>query len=404
LEEDRRYGPRPIDIDILLYADLTLDTPDLVIPHAALHERAFALVPLADVAPDVAHPRLGKSIRELCAAVDASGVVLREHGLLTGYNRDIQSERPHAAIGLDRVGLSDVRRLVRLTSRGRPEFLPATMHLAVDLSADCKGAHMSRFSIAVEETLDEALQKTAPNIETLSLDIARELLKAQGAMRAEVKVEAEFPLSRRTPVSGFLSQELYTLTGIAAATKSRNVQLLGVAADGMTACPCAQELIRDRAEKRLTEEGFDAQAIQRIFNAVPVATHNQSGRGELLITAHPSIRAEDLVHLVEASMSSEIYGILKRPDEYFVVNRAHRNPKFVEDVVRDMLVHVAEGYPELPDDTFLHARQTNMETIHRHNVFAERCALLGDIRSQLAGQQTPERPLTLNTWINDRLR
>ena len=402
-ENGVRYGPRPIDIDILLYADKVLDTEQLVIPHPLLHERAFALIPLSDVASELVHPRLGQTIRELCAAVDSSGVAAKPHGLLSGYHRDVQSETPQVTLGLDRVGLTDVRRLVRLTSRGRPEYLPATMNLAIDLAGDCKGAHMSRFSIAVEEALNETLQQTAPNIETLSLDIARELLKAQGAMRAEVTVQAEFPLSRRTPVSGLLSQEIYTLTGIAAATEGREVQLLGVAADGMTACPCAQELVRDRARTRLREENFDDQEITRILQAVPTATHNQSGRGELLMTAAPSIRAEELVHIVEASMSSEIYEILKRPDEYFVVNRAHRNPKFVEDVVRGMLAYVAEIYAELPDDTFVRARQTNMETIHKHNVFAERCALLGDVRAQLGGKQIRSPQMTLNTWINSRL-
>ena len=70
---------------------------------------------------------------------------------------------------------------------------------------------------------------------------------------------------------------------------------------------------------------------------VPLATHSQRGQGTLVVSAHPDVSADDLVRIVEASMSSEIYELLKRPDEFFVVNRAHQNPKFVEDVVRDML-------------------------------------------------------------------
>ncbi len=75
------YGPRVIDIDILLYDDLILDTPTLILPHPRLHERAFVLAPLADIAPDLVHPRLGKSMRDLLAAADRTGVKLFQPGV-----------------------------------------------------------------------------------------------------------------------------------------------------------------------------------------------------------------------------------------------------------------------------------------------------------------------------------
>ncbi len=70
-----RYGPRLIDLDLLFYDDLVLDSPSLVLPHPRLHERAFVLVPLADLAPDLLHPRLGQTVRQLLAAVDTTGIV-----------------------------------------------------------------------------------------------------------------------------------------------------------------------------------------------------------------------------------------------------------------------------------------------------------------------------------------
>jgi len=77
-----RYGPRQIDIDILFYDDLILETPALILPHPRLHERAFVLAPLADIAPDLLHPRLGKSVRELLAEADRTGVELFQSGIL----------------------------------------------------------------------------------------------------------------------------------------------------------------------------------------------------------------------------------------------------------------------------------------------------------------------------------
>lgn len=398
-----RFGPRPIDLDILLYDDVILEEEDPIVPHPRLHTRAFVLVPLAEIAPDVRHPKLNKTILELSRKVPTEGVKLKEHGLLSGYTRDIQEERPGIPLGLDKVGLTNVKRVIRLTSTGRSESLSSDISLSVDLSSETKGTHMSRFTVAVEEALNEALQNAAPSVEELSLRIARRLVKTQGAQRADVTIRTQFPLSRRTPVSGYRSQEIYELGGIAAATHNREARLITVAAHGMTACPCAQEMLRDRAGDRLRDEGFGADEISRILAAVPLASHNQIGYGELTMSAAPSIRAEDLVHIIEASMSSETYGILKRPDEYFVVNKAHRNPKFVEDVLRDMLAHVADMYEELPDDTFVHARQTNRETIHKHDVCADRSTTLGYIRRELAGGITVPPRITLEEWISSRL-
>ena len=92
-------------------------------------------------------------------------------------------------------------------------------------------------------------------------------------------------------------------------------------------------------------------------------------------------------------MSSEIYELMKRPDELAVVEKAHANPRFVEDCVREMMRQVVEGYADLPGETFVMARQENLETIHRHNVVAERYGTLADLRAELAdGEQRRHRP------------
>jgi GTP cyclohydrolase-4 len=170
----------------------------------------------------------------------------------------------------------------------------------------------------------------------------------------------------------------------------------------MMACPCAQEMVRSQAEARLREQGLSPELTEQVLSLVPVATHNQRGRGRLLVGADRPLRAEDLVEIVEGAMSSENYDLLKRPDELFVVEKAHRHPRFVEDTVREMLRNFVNTYPELPDDAYVHARQVNMETIHKHDVFAQRGGRLGEIRGELLDGR-PRGSTALQAWLAAQL-
>jgi GTP cyclohydrolase I/GTP cyclohydrolase-4 len=171
----------------------------------------------------------------------------------------------------------------------------------------------------------------------------------------------------------------------------------------MTACPCAQEMVAGVARERLAAGGFDAEQIEAAIEAVPIATHNQRGIGTLHIgcpEGGPSwIDAPELLRIVESSMSSEIYELMKRPDELSVVEKAHAQPRFVEDCVREMLRQVVHGYPDLPGDAFVMARQENLETIHRHNVVAERYGNLDDLRGELDGGEQQRRHVTMREWL-----
>ena len=156
----------------------------------------------------------------------------------------------------------------------------------------------------------------------------------------------------------------------------------------MMACPCAQEMVRAQAEARLREHGLDAgrhRARCCPWCRSRPTTSGAAGGSWSAPTA--PLRAEDLVEIVEGSMSSENYDLLKRPDELFVVEKAHRHPRFVEDTVREMLRSFVDTYPELPDDAYVHARQVNMETIHKHDVFAQRGGRLGEIRRRARGRR-----------------
>jgi GTP cyclohydrolase-4 len=204
---------------------------------------------------------------------------------------------------------------------------------------------------------------------------------------------------RKTPVTGLPTQEMVSLVGIAAASSDRVRRIVGVEANGINACPCAQGLVRGRAAERLGEAGFAELDVERILELVPLATHNQRGRGTLYVGTDRQLDANDLVRCVEQSMSAPVYELLKRPDELFVVEHAHLQPRFVEDSVRVSLKGALEALPELEDGDFLFARQVNFETIHAHDVLAERSGTVGELRRELETGEPAEHHTALADWL-----
>jgi MptA/FolE2 family GTP cyclohydrolase len=236
-------------------------------------------------------------------------------------------------------------------------------------------------------------------VESLASHIASHVLERHAALRAEVRIEAQYPIERRTPISGLPTQEIAKLIGIAAATPAGVRRVIGVEATGINACPCAQGLVRGAAAERLLEAGFAADDTDRILELVPLATHNQRGRGTLLVGTGASINAERLVDIVEDSMSSPVYELLKRPDELYVVEHAHLQPRFVEDSVRIALKRTLDRYPELDDADFVFSRQVNLETIHNHDVLAERGGTVAELRAELDGSAVPAARTELHDWL-----
>jgi GTP cyclohydrolase I/GTP cyclohydrolase-4 len=277
--------------------------------------------------------------------------------------------------------------------------MAATIDCTVDLAADQKGVHMSRFPELFDEAIEGVVNEEALLVEMLAEHIAGRIVERQQALRAEVRIRAQWPIRRETPVTRLSTQEMVTLIGIAGASRERTRRVVGVEATGINACPCAQGLVRGAATERLLEAGFADGDVERILELVPLATHNQRGRGTLLVGTDQPVDAVDLVGIVERSMSAPVYELLKRPDELFVVEHAHLQPRFVEDSVRVALKDVLDTLPQLDGNDFLYSQQVNLETIHTHDVVAERAGTVTELRGELAGDGPTTRHTELADWL-----
>jgi GTP cyclohydrolase IV len=318
---------------------------------------------------------------------------------------DVQAQLPTLHVGLSRVGVTGVEKVIRIKQDGAEQLFSAQLECFVDLGPRQKGAHMSRFEEVVNEAIGEVILGEATfKAETLAQHVAERVRERQDARRAEVTIAARYPEHKPAPVSGILTQEIYTLYGSAVASEAGTRRLVGVAAQGMTACPCAQQLVAGSARDRLRGDGYGDEEIDRILEHVPVATHNQRGLGTLHIgcteQCEDEIEARTLLDIVEGSMSSEIYELMKRSDEGSVVEKAHRRPRFVEDCVREMVRGVIEAFPAIADAAFVSARQENLETIHQHNVVAERFGTFGELRQELERGEPLPSHTSMRAWLD----
>jgi GTP cyclohydrolase IV len=319
---------------------------------------------------------------------------------------DVQASAPTIHVSLSRVGVTNVEKVIRIGAPGAEQLYYAKLDCFVDLGPKQKGAHMSRFEEVVNDVIGEVvIGESGFKAEQLAQHIATQVRERQDALRAEVTIAARYPEHKPAPISGIPTQEIYTLYGSALASERGTRRLVGVAAQGMTACPCAQQIVAGRSRERLSADGFTDDEIARIFDAVPVATHNQRGLGTLYVgcpeDCDEEIEASVLLEIVENSMSSEIYELMKRSDEGAVVEKAHRRPRFVEDCVREMVGGVVERLDALGDDSFISARQENLETIHQHNVVAERFGLLGELRHELRSGEHLAHHTSMREWLDN---
>jgi GTP cyclohydrolase IB len=250
---------------------------------------------------------------------------------------DVQSSRDTRRIAIDRVGIRALRHPVRVRAQdGRVQHTIATFSLAVRLAHDVKGTHMSRFVELLENDLNVVDGASFASL----LD---KMMGRLGAREGVIKMSFPYFIEKTAPVSGVKSLLDYEvmLHGEIADGKTRLTT--EVTAPVTSLCPCSKEI-----------SAYGA--------------HNQRSHIRIAVRTAPDavLDVEDIIRIAEDQASSELYGILKRTDEKFVTERAYDNPKFVEDLVRDIAAHLnadarVEAYT---------VESENFESIHNHSAFA----------------------------------
>jgi len=301
--------------------------------------------------------------------------------------RDVQNEKPLIGVKLDRVGSSGIKKQVIREADGDIKVMTPVIDAFVDLKPSQKGIHMSRMIESINEIIEKITKQKVFDFEDMCAEIAKELLDRNDyASYSEARVYADFPVERRTPSTGLRTQEVHKLIAKACAWRDKTLRKsIGCSVFGMNACPCAQEMMYGYSKEKLKELNglsLSDDDINKILSVIPMTSHNQRVEGTLIVETDEDERIElnDLVSVIEDSVSSGIYEILKREDELAVVVCAHNNPMFVEDSLRLILKNFYEKHRNLKDNTRVTAKIVSFESIHPHDAFAETSITVGELR------------------------
>jgi GTP cyclohydrolase IV len=296
--------------------------------------------------------------------------------------RDIHAMSPNRGrLRLRSVGISGIRKPLTVQRREGTHTLAVEFHVAVDLPSERKGSDLSRNAEILAEVVDDTVTRPVEGLESACSTIARELLvRHPYATEASVQASAEYFL-RKGISEAKRSFEDYTLVADALAHRAADGKVtlsraVGAEAVGMTACPCAMETCRDQLSHEFPSLADPA------LKDLPMITHNQRNRTRLVfeLTDDIDVEADEIIAAIEAAQSSPTYAILKRGDEAQVVVNAHRHPKFVEDVLRDLLASLPARFPAVSDSTVVRASTVSEESIHKFNVEASHHVTMGELR------------------------
>ncbi|MFQ5999001.1 MAG: GTP cyclohydrolase MptA [Candidatus Bathyarchaeia archaeon] len=305
---------------------------------------------------------------------------------------DVQSEGTTIPISIGKVGVTGVKAPIGSVSfGGKPIIVLPTFDVFVDLPANQKGIHASRNYEIIAEILNKHVGKTY-RLENICGIIASELLQSHRyTSRSEVIARGELILEKAAPKTGRTSYESCKLSASAIATRNSRGRIetrktLGVGVTGLTACPCGHEMMKGFTQEELTHNAhLPKETIKTILQEVPIATHMQRSFGSITTEIPDGFEIEisNLANVVEHSMSASTYGLLKRSDEAELIHRAIGKPRFAEDCIRHMMRNFAKSFPALPNSVSVNCRLRSEESIHKHDLFAERTITLGAIKKGL---------------------
>jgi len=300
---------------------------------------------------------------------------------------DVQATSPDVAVGLNRVGVTGVEKLVKIARPDkRPIVLMAEFEVFVDLPSWRKGADMSRNMEVIDETLEAATREEVHRVEDVCGDAAERLLdKHDYTSEAIVSMEAELVQREQTPASDRETQSTVDIQAKATATDDGTREEIGATVTGMTVCPCSQGMSEARARQKLEQLGIEDETIEEFLDEVPQPGHSQRGHATLAIESDgaPNVDLTNLIDVARDAMSARIYNLAKRPDEDHMTYQSHADAKFVEDCVRAMADGVVDQFDQLPDDAIVTMKQSNDESIHQHNAHAERRVEMDQLREEV---------------------
>jgi GTP cyclohydrolase-4 len=287
---------------------------------------------------------------------------------------DVQYRKGDTWSKLTKVGVTGVRKPVVVKREGANSALNGALNCSidifVDLPAEQKGSHLSRNVEVLSDVVEESIKVPVTGLENMASGMCKKLLvHHEYAQTANVDIRAEYFRESRTPM-GRETLEIYRLLASGYAVRGSAVRKsIGVEVIGMTACPCAQQTV---TEMLSCQEG------------IAVMSHNQRNVCTALFRMDDDVdvEADEIIDLVQEAFSSPTYELLKRDDEGQVVITAHNKPRFVEDVVRNVLESIVEKYTKLPDNVEITVKSESEESIHKHNAFAERTTTLGELRAE----------------------
>ncbi len=248
--------------------------------------------------------------------------------------KDIQSQPDFRKIAIDKVGVKDISYpIVVLDKKNKFQHTIASVNMYVDLPHHFKGTHMSRFIEILNEHRGEITVKNFP-------DILAKMKKRFNAQTAHMEVGFPYFIEKAAPVSKAKGLMEYRCRFTGSLGDKKDF-VLEITVPVTTLCPCSKEISRKGA-------------------------HNQRGIVKVNLRFKGFIWIEDIIKIVEASASSPVYSLLKRPDERYVTEHAYDNPRFVEDVVRE----VASKLEALKGIIWFSIEAENLESIHNHSAYA----------------------------------